>query len=91
MECDAVVSSVTHHDFRHLLEDIELQLDFSMDLYPFFPPESDQTQAAGEYDAESDNYGDSEADILGSCQGHVERLVGHQDLPVHLGQAGPES
>eukprot|EP00090_Calanus_glacialis_P046596 TRINITY_DN9229_c0_g1_i1.p1 TRINITY_DN9229_c0_g1~~TRINITY_DN9229_c0_g1_i1.p1 ORF type:complete len:1000 (-),score=433.85 TRINITY_DN9229_c0_g1_i1:164-3163(-) len=30
-------------DFRHLLEDfdydyIELQLDFSMDLYPFFPP-----------------------------------------------------
>ena len=32
------MSSVTHHDFRHLLEDIELQLDFSMDLYPFFPP-----------------------------------------------------
>ena len=29
---------MTHHDFRHLLEDIELQLDFSMDLYPFFPP-----------------------------------------------------
>ena len=33
---------------------------------------SDQTPAAGEHDAESDNYGDSEADILGSYQGHEE-------------------
>ena len=89
MEYEAVVSSVTHHDFRHLLEDIELQLDFSMDLYPFFPPESDQTQAAGEHDAESDNNVDFKAGILGPCQRHEECLVGLQDLPVHLGHAGP--
>jgi len=35
--------TVLDQDFKHLLEDfdydyIELQLDFSMDLYPFFPP-----------------------------------------------------
>ena len=85
---------------------IELQMEFSMDLYPFFPPlvkvninclylhyyqghcQGDPTEVARQHDVESDDHGDTEADLLGPCQGHEDNFVGHQGIPRCQSQVG---